>query len=214
MIWATVISQSCFSWLYKSSPPSVAKNIINLIFVLISWWCPCVESFLVLLTEGVAVTSGFSWQNSVSLCLLHFVNKGQICLLHQVSLDFLLLHSSPLGWKGHLFLVLFLKGLVGLHRTVQLQLLHHLCLGHSLGLVESYICNPESKTHFQKKNKYGFTTWHSPWEQRIGQKLFFTNEDIIGRGNERKRISPLITMFPTLRRILKVKDLDKHIVAG
>ena len=46
--------------------------------------------------------------------LLHFVLKGQICLLLQVSLDFLLLHSSPLWWKGHLFWVLVLKSLVGL----------------------------------------------------------------------------------------------------
>ena len=36
-------------------------------------------------------------------------------------LDFLLLHSSPLQSKGHLFWVLVLKGLVGLHRTVHLQ---------------------------------------------------------------------------------------------
>ena len=40
--------------------------------------------------------------------------QGQTCLLFQVSLDFLLLHSSPLWWKGHLFLVLVLGGLVGL----------------------------------------------------------------------------------------------------
>ena len=33
--------------------------------------------------------------------LLHFVLQGQICLLLQVSLDFLLLHSSPLWWQGH-----------------------------------------------------------------------------------------------------------------
>ena len=37
--------------------------------------------------------------------------------------DFLLLHSSPLELKGHLFRVLVLEGLIGLHKTVQLQLL-------------------------------------------------------------------------------------------
>ena len=57
--------------------------------------------------------------------LLHFALQGQICLLLQVSLDFLLLHSSPLWWKGHLWQVLVLEGLIGLHRTVQLQLLGH-----------------------------------------------------------------------------------------
>ena len=48
--------------------------------------------------------------------LLHSIFQGQICLLLQVFLDFLLLHASPLLWKGHLFWVLVLKGLVSLHR--------------------------------------------------------------------------------------------------
>ena len=68
----------------------------------------------------------------LAFALLHSVLQGQICLLLQVFLGFLLLHSSPLKWKGHLFGVLVLKGLVGLHRTVQLQLLQHYWLGHRL----------------------------------------------------------------------------------
>ena len=51
--WATVSSQSCFFWLYRASPSLAAKNIINLILVLTIWWCPCVESSLGLLEEGV-----------------------------------------------------------------------------------------------------------------------------------------------------------------
>ena len=43
--------------------------------------------------------------------------------------DFLLLHSSP-----HLYWVLVLEGLVGLHRTVQLQLLKHYWMRHRLEL--------------------------------------------------------------------------------
>ena len=35
--------------------------------------------------------------------------------------------------KGHLFWMLVIKGLVGLHRTVQLQLLQHYWLEHRLG---------------------------------------------------------------------------------
>ena len=35
--------------------------------------------------------------------------------------------------KGHLFLVLVLGGFVGLHRTIQLQLLQHYWSGHRLG---------------------------------------------------------------------------------
>ena len=70
---------------------------------------------------------------TVSLCPASFYIQGQTCLLLQVSLDFLLLHSSPLWWKRHLFLVLVLD-LIGLFRTIQLQVFRHLWLGHRLGL--------------------------------------------------------------------------------
>ena len=53
MVWVIVSSPSCFCWLYRASPSLAAKNIINLISVLTIWWCPCVESSLVLLEEGV-----------------------------------------------------------------------------------------------------------------------------------------------------------------
>ena len=65
----------------------------------------------------------FPGKTLLVFALLHSVFQGQICLLLQVFLDFLLLHSSPLWWKRHLFWVLVLKGLVGLHKTVPLQLL-------------------------------------------------------------------------------------------
>ena len=63
----------------------------------------------------------FHSRTLLALALLHFSLQGQSCLLLQVSLDFLLLHSSPLSWKGHLLLVLVLGGLVGHLRTIQLQ---------------------------------------------------------------------------------------------
>ena len=73
----------------------------------------------------------------LAFALLHSVLQGQIYLLLQanyyVFFDFLLLHLSPLCWKGHLFWVSVL-GLVGLHRTIQLQLLQHYWLGHRLRL--------------------------------------------------------------------------------
>ena len=53
MIWAIVSSQSCFCWLYRASPSLAANNINNLILELTIWWCPCVESSLVSLEEGV-----------------------------------------------------------------------------------------------------------------------------------------------------------------
>ena len=73
MIWATVSSQSCFCWLYRASSSLTAKNIINLISVLAIWWCLHVEFSLVLLEDDVcAMTSAFSWQNSISLCPASF----------------------------------------------------------------------------------------------------------------------------------------------
>ena len=61
-------------------------------------------------------------KTQLAFALLHFVLQSQICLFIQVSLDFLLLHSSLLKRKGHFFWVLVLEGLVGLQRTVQLHL--------------------------------------------------------------------------------------------
>ena len=71
----------------------------------------------------------------LTFALLHFVLHAQTCLLLQLSLDFLLLHSSPLWWKGHPFSVFVLESLVGLYRTIQFQLLWHYWLGHRLGLL-------------------------------------------------------------------------------
>ena len=48
----------------------------------------------------------------LAFALLHSILQGQISLLLQVLLDFLLLHSSPLSWKGHLFWVLVLEDLI------------------------------------------------------------------------------------------------------
>ena len=48
MIWVTVSSWSCFCWLYGASPSLAVNNIISLISVLSIWWCPCVQSSLVL----------------------------------------------------------------------------------------------------------------------------------------------------------------------
>ena len=67
MIWATVSSWSCFCLLYRASASLSAKNIINLILMLIIWWCPCVESSLVLL-EALDFTYylHFSWKSQSS----------------------------------------------------------------------------------------------------------------------------------------------------
>ena len=55
-IWSSWYEpQSALSLVFadsRVSPSLAAKNIINLISVLTIWWCPCVESSLVLLEEG------------------------------------------------------------------------------------------------------------------------------------------------------------------
>ena len=79
MIWATVRSWSYFCWLYRASPSLTAKNIINLIWVLTIWWCPCVEFSLVLLEEGVCY-----WFLLVHCSSVCSVSYGITTLFHWV----------------------------------------------------------------------------------------------------------------------------------
>ena len=134
-MWTRVSCWSCFCWLYRASPSLTAKNIINLILVLTIWWSLCVESFLLLLEEGVCYDQCILLAK-VCYPLPCFIlySKAKLASYFRY-LDFLLLHSSLLGWKGHLFLVLGLEDLVGPHKTIQLQLLQHYLLGHRLGLL-------------------------------------------------------------------------------
>ena len=92
-----------------------------------------------IIQRGCLLWPVYSLGKTVSLCPASFLHQGQTCLFLQVSLHFLLLHSRPLWWKGHLFLVLVLEGLVGLYKTVQHQLLQHYWLGHRLGLLWCWI---------------------------------------------------------------------------
>ena len=110
----------------------------------------------------------FPGKTLLVFALLHSLFQGQICLLLQVFLDFLLLNSTPLKWKGHLFWVLVLKGLVGLHRIIQLQLPQHYWLGHRLGLLWYWmVClgnEQRSFCHFWdciQELHFGFFSW--PW---------------------------------------------------
>ena len=63
------------------------------------------------------MNSAFSWENSVSLCPAYL-------LLH-VSLDFYFCIPVPFDEEDIFFWVLVLEGLIGLHRTIQFQLLQH-----------------------------------------------------------------------------------------
>ena len=135
MIWAIVSSWSCFCWLYRASPSLAAKNIINLISLLTIWWCPCVESSLVLLEEGVC------YDQCVLLAKLYLplpcfipYSKAKFFCYPRCFLTSYFSIPVPYNEKDSFFGVLVLKGLVGLHRTIPLQLIQHYLLGYRLGL--------------------------------------------------------------------------------
>ena len=137
MIWATVSSRSCFAdsverlhlWLQRiyQSDFSVDCLVISMCGVI-----------------SEVIGKGLLWpacsldKTLLAFSLLHFLLQGQTSLLFQVFLDFLLLRSNPLWWKGHLFLVLILQCAVG-HLTSQLQLLCSQWFGHRLVYVMLYI---------------------------------------------------------------------------
>ena len=123
IFWATVSFQSCFCWLYRTSPSSAAKNKINLILISTIWRCPSVESSsLLLLEDGVCCDQCVLSAKLLTFVLLHLVLQRQTCLLVQGSLDFAF--HSPMT-KNTFLLVFVLETLVGLHRTIQLQRLWH-----------------------------------------------------------------------------------------
>ena len=71
----------------------------------------------------------------LAFILLPSVLQGQICLLLQMFLDFLLLIVQSPIMKRTSFGVLVLEDLVGFHRTVKLQLLQDYWSGHRFGLL-------------------------------------------------------------------------------
>ena len=128
MIWVIVSSWSCFCGRCRACPSLAAKNIINHLVISMYRVFSCVVGRRCLLCQVCSFG-----KTLLAIALLHFVLQGQTCLLLQVFLDFLLLHSSPLYEKDIFFWVFILEGLVGLDRTV--QLLQHYWSGHRLGLL-------------------------------------------------------------------------------
>ena len=133
MVWAIVNSWSCFCWLYRASPSSCKED--NQSDFDIDYLVMSMGSFLVLWKRVLVTTSLFSWQNSVSLCPVSFCTPRPNLPVTPIISWLPTLHSSPLWWKGHLFWVLVLEGLVGLHRTIQIQRFWCYCLGQNLGLL-------------------------------------------------------------------------------
>ena len=83
-----------------------------------------------------AMTRVFSWQNSVGLCPASFcIPRPNLPVTPGVSWLPTFAFQSPKMKRTCFFGVLVLEGLVGLHRTIQLQLLQHYWLGHRLGLL-------------------------------------------------------------------------------
>ena len=151
MVWATVSSWSCFCWLYRASPSLKACEeynqsdfgIDNLVMSMYR-----VISFVV--GRGCLLRPvRFSWQISVSICPASFCTPRPNLPITPGISWLPTLHSKPLWWKGHLFLVLVLEGLVCLCRTIQLQLLQHYWLGHRLGSVWYWmVCLGNEKRSF------------------------------------------------------------------
>ena len=136
MIWATISSSSYFFWLYRASPSSTAKNIINLISELTIWWCLRVELSFELLERVFAITIVFSWPNSVSLhpssfCIPRLFLPVILCISWLPTFAF----QSPMIKRTFFFLFFNINSsrCRPFHRTAQLQLLWHHWLGHRLG---------------------------------------------------------------------------------
>ena len=135
MIWAPVSPRSCFYWLYRASPSLAAKIIINLISVLAIWWCSCVESSLVLLKEGVCYGQCILLAKFYSpLPCFILYSKAKFAFYSTCFLNSYFCILVPCKEKDIFGGVLVLEGLLGLPRTIQLQLLQRYWLEHRLGL--------------------------------------------------------------------------------
>ena len=134
IVQATFSSRSCFSWLYKASPSLVAKNITNLILVLTIWWYPFVEFSFVLLEKDVFYDQWILWTKLCKLCPTSFCTpRPNLPVISGISWVSTFALQFPMMKRMSFFLMLVLEGLVGLHKTGQLQFLWHQWLGHGLG---------------------------------------------------------------------------------
>ena len=83
------------------------------------------------------MTGAFFKKKSISLCpVLFCISRPNLPVIPGVSWlptigDLILVNYNE---KDIFFWVFILEGLVGLHRTIQVQLLEHYLLGHRLGL--------------------------------------------------------------------------------
>ena len=81
------------------------------------------------------MTSAFSWQNSISLCPASFdIPRPNLPVTPGVFWLPTFAFQSSIMKRTSFLCVLVLQCLVGLHRTVEFQLLQRYWLGHRLGL--------------------------------------------------------------------------------
>lgn len=147
MIWATISSKSCFPLLYRASPSSAAKNIIDLILALSIWWWTCVVFSCTAGKGPLLWPVCFLTKLLLPFALLHFIFQGQTSLLFHVSLDFLL------GWKEYIYIYGVSSRRSSRLSYSQLQLLWNHSLGDRLGLLWSWMA--------YLGNSFGYT-W-LPW---------------------------------------------------
>ena len=82
------------------------------------------------------MTSAFSWQNSISLRPSSFcIPRPNLPVTPGVSWLPTFAFQSPIMKRTSFWGDVSFEGLVGLHRTTQLQLLQNYWLGHRLGLL-------------------------------------------------------------------------------
>ena len=95
MVCATVISWSCFCWLCRTSPSLPAKYKISLISVLTIWWCPYLESPLLLLEKGVCYVG--IWRMTMLTPTYLSTNQSEDYPLTDHSFEFLLFSCSVMS---------------------------------------------------------------------------------------------------------------------
>ena len=94
MVCATVSSRSCFCWLYRTSPSFGCKEYNQSDFSIDQLVMSMCRVFSCVVGRGWPVCSLV--KTLLVFALLHSLLQGQICLLLQGFLDFLLFHSTPL----------------------------------------------------------------------------------------------------------------------
>ena len=116
-MWTTVFSW-CFYWLHRDFLSFAENYTINLISVLTIWWCPYVESSLVLLEKGVCyeqciLLAKLCWP--LSWFTLYSKAKSA-CYSRYLWLPIFVFQSPVM--KKTSFFGSVLEGSVGLHKTV------------------------------------------------------------------------------------------------